>query len=208
MASGYDIARRLFDVAASAAALAVTAPIAIPTAAAIRLTMGSPVLFRQVRPGKDGEPFELLKFRTMRNLKPGESMLATDGERITWLGRLLRETSLDELPTFINVLRGEMSVVGPRPLLMRYLDRYTPRQARRHEVKPGITGLAAIRGRNALTWEERFEYDVQYVEEQSIWLDVKIIAETIWIVLRREGITAQGEATMYEFMGTQAAEAA
>jgi lipopolysaccharide/colanic/teichoic acid biosynthesis glycosyltransferase len=208
MPSGYDIAKRAFDVVVSASALVATAPITIPTAIAIRLTMGSPVLFRQVRPGKDSVPFELLKFRTMRNLQPGESMLATDADRITRLGKFLRETSIDEFPTFINVLRGEMSVVGPRPLLMRYLDRYTPRQARRHDVKPGITGLAAVMGRNALNWEERFEYDVEYVERQSFLLDLEIIARTIWVVLRREGISAEGAATMHEFMGTQAAEAA
>jgi lipopolysaccharide/colanic/teichoic acid biosynthesis glycosyltransferase len=208
MPFAYEIAKRAFDIAVSATALIATAPVTIPVAIAIRVTMGRPVLFRQLRPGRGGEPFEMFKFRTMRNLKPGESMLASDADRITWLGNVLRETSIDELPTFINVLRGDMSVVGPRPLLMRYLDRYTQRQARRHEVKPGITGLAAVNGRNALSWEERFEYDVQYVEERSLMLDLEIVARTIGAVLRREGIAAEGAATMHEFMGVQAAEAA
>lgn len=208
MSIGYDIAKRAIDVVGSAGALAVTAPVSLPVAAAIRITMGSPVLFRQVRPGKDDKPFQLYKFRTMRDLRPGEDMLATDAERITRLGKFLRETSIDELPTLLNVLKGEMSLVGPRPLLMRYLDRYTPRQARRHDVKPGITGLAQINGRNALTWEQKFEHDVYYVEHRSLLFDLEILVRTVLVVMAREGIAAEGMATMHEFMGTEAAEAA
>lgn len=204
----YQIAKRAFDIGAASAALVGTAPITIPTSAAILLTMGRPVLFRQVRPGLHGEPFEMFKFRTMRNLRPGEDMLATDAQRLTRLGRFLRSTSIDELPCFLNVLRGEMSVVGPRPLLMRYLDRYTPEQARRHDVKPGVTGWAAIHGRNTASWEERFALDVWYVDHASFRLDLEIIARTVLVVLKREGIAPEGRVQMTEFMGTSAAEAA
>ena len=204
----YDIAKRGFDLGVASAALAVTAPITLPTAVAIYVTMGRPILFRQMRPGLHGEPFEMYKFRTMRTLAPGEQMLATDAQRLTKLGALLRRTSIDELPCFLNVLRGEMSVVGPRPLLMRYLDRYTPRQARRHEVKPGVTGWAAIHGRNTTSWQERFELDVWYVEHASIGLDIEIVLRTIAVALRQEGIAPEGQVQMSEFMGTQAAEAA
>ena len=198
-----DFSKRAFDVVASLGALIVTAPITVPVAAAIRLTMGSPVLFRHTRPGKDGVPFEMYKFRTMRNLRPGEDMLASDAQRITRLGRLLRQTSIDELPEFLNVLQGDMSVVGPRPLLMQYLPRYTARQARRHDVRPGITGWTQVNGRNNLTWEQKFDLDVWYVENRSLLLDVKIVAKTVATVLGREGISAEGVATMYEFMGTE-----
>lgn len=164
--------------------------------------MGSPVFFRQTRPGLHGKPFELIKFRTMREPLPGENPSQTDSVRLTKVGRILRSTSLDEFPTFINVLKGDMSLVGPRPLLMQYLDRYTPEQARRHEVKPGITGWAQINGRNALTWEDKFKLDVWYVDHQSLWLDLKILSMTAYKVLKREGISAKGEATMPEFMGS------
>jgi lipopolysaccharide/colanic/teichoic acid biosynthesis glycosyltransferase len=162
-------------------------------------TMGRPVLFRQARPGLHGKPFVMYKFRTMRDLRDAEGNLLPDEARLTPFGRWLRTTSLDELPELVNVLRGEMSLVGPRPLLMEYLERYTPEQARRHEVKPGITGWAQIHGRNNLSWEERLRLDVWYVDHWSLWLDLKILWRTLWMVLRREGISAQGHATMPRF---------
>ena len=165
-------------------------------------TMGRPVLFRQRRPGLQGQPFEVIKFRTMRPSRSGAIGPADDAVRLTPVGSLLRATSIDELPTLFNVLQGEMSLVGPRPLLMQYLDRYSPDQARRHEVKPGITGWAQIHGRNALTWEQKFELDVWYVDRWSLALDLEILARTAWKVLKREGISHAGEATMPEFMGT------
>ena len=188
-----DLPKRAMDVVLSAAALAVLAvPMAV-VAVAIRLTMGSPVLFRQQRPGRHGEVFTIRKFRTMRDgAEP-------DAERLTRLGRFLRSTSLDELPELFNVLAGDMSLVGPRPLLVQYLDRYTPEQARRHEVRPGLTGLAQVSGRNASTWEERLALDVRYVDERSLLLDLRILARTLRAVLRREGISAEGHATMPEF---------
>jgi len=188
--------KRLIDVVASAIGLLVAAvPMAV-IALAIRVTMGAPVLFRQVRPGQDGEPFELIKFRTMRD-GPGD-----DASRLTRLGRFLRSTSLDELPELFNVLSGQMSLVGPRPLLMSYLDRYSPDQARRHEVKPGITGLAQVEGRNAVDWEERFRLDVCYVDTWTISGDVRIMARTMWAVLQRSGISADGHVTMPAFTGS------
>jgi len=164
--------------------------------------MGSPVFYRQDRPGRDGEPFSILKFRTMAGIRNGDDQLLCDEMRLTRFGRFLRRTSLDELPELINVLKGEMSLIGPRPLLMEYLERYTVEQARRHEVKPGITGWAQVNGRNALTWEEKFEFDVWYVDHVSFWFDLKILAMTVWQVLRPRGITADGFATMPEFMGS------
>ena len=163
--------------------------------------MGSPVLFKQQRPGLHGKPFMMSKFRTMTDARDGDGNLLPDADRLTRLGRFLRSTSLDELPELFNVLKGDMSLVGPRPLLMRYLDRYTPEQARRHEVRPGITGWAQINGRNALSWEDKFTLDVWYVDHCSLLLDMRIILQTIWKVLRREGISQEGEATMSEFMG-------
>lgn len=167
----------------------------------VRVKLGLPVLFCQQRPGLHGKPFLLLKFRTMADARDGDGNLLPDSERLTRFGRFLRKTSLDELPELFNVLKGDMRLVGPRPLLMQYLDRYTPEQARRHEVKPGMTGWAQVNGRNALTWEEKFKLDVWYVDHQSFWLDMKIIAMTIWKVLRREGISQTGQATMEEFKG-------
>jgi sugar transferase EpsL len=167
----------------------------------VRLVRGSPVLFRQARPGYLGRPFEILKFRTMTGVRDASGALLPDAERLTWLGRFLRSTSLDELPALINVLRGDMSLVGPRPLLMQYLERYTPEQMRRHEVKPGITGWAQVNGRNAITWDQKFSLDVWYVDNQSFWLDLKIIGLTIWKILTREGISQPGQATAQEFMG-------
>jgi sugar transferase EpsL len=193
--------KRLMDAGVSAAGLLAAAPLLLLIAGVIRATMGAPVLFRQQRPGLLGKPFYLIKFRTMRAMQSGEDTAATDSLRLTPVGRLLRATSLDELPTLWNVLTGDMSLVGPRPLLMQYLERYTPAQARRHEVKPGITGWAQIRGRNALTWEEKFTCDVWYVDNRSLVLDLKILLLTVWKVLQREGISHAGEATMPEFMG-------
>jgi lipopolysaccharide/colanic/teichoic acid biosynthesis glycosyltransferase len=191
------VVKRVLDVVGAAGGLAVAAIPMLVIAALVRLTMGSPVLFRQQRPGRHGAMFELMKFRTMRDGR------GSDAERITRLGRFLRSTSLDELPELINVLRGDMSLVGPRPLLPHYLERYSPEQARRHEVKPGLTGLAQVEGRNALSWEERFEIDVRYVDTWTVVGDLRIIARTVWSVLRREGITAEGHVTMPEFRGDQ-----
>lgn len=169
----------------------------------IRTRLGYPILFTQTRPGLHGKPFTIYKFRTMTDERDADGKLLPDSDRLTRLGRFLRSTSLDELPELFNVIKGEMSLVGPRPLLMQYLNRYTPEQARRHEVRPGITGWAQINGRNALSWEEKFALDVWYVDNCSLWLDIRIIALTIWKVFRREGISHQGEATMPEFKGTQ-----
>ncbi|QRP17587.1 sugar transferase [Corynebacterium amycolatum] len=193
--------KRGIDVAASAAGLIVLSPVMGATALAVRLSMGKPVLFRQERPGQDGEPFNILKFRTMHHVNPAKGFV-DDASRLTQVGKFLRSTSLDELPELFNVLRGDMSLVGPRPLRMKYLERYSPRQARRHEVPPGITGLAQVSGRNGITWEERFEYDVQYVDNWSLLLDAKILLDTILVVLRREGISEEGQATMTEFTGS------
>lgn len=193
--------KRLFDLALPIPGLVVLLPVLAMAALLVRITLGSPVLFRQIRPGFQGTPFELYKVRTMNNKRAQDGKLLPDAERLTKFGRFLRTTSLDELPELLNVLKGDMSLVGPRPLLMQYLDRYTPEQARRHEVKPGITGWAQVNGRNALTWEEKFKLDVWYVDNQSFWLDVKIIFMTIWKILKREGINQQGQATMKEFMG-------
>jgi len=191
--------KRVFDIVVSAVALTVLAPVMGLIALLVWRTMGRPVLFRHVRPGLHGKPFVMYKFRTMRDLRDAEGKLLPDEARLTPFGRWLRTTSLDELPELVNVLRGEMSLVGPRPLLMEYLERYTPEQARRHEVKPGITGWAQIHGRNNLSWDERFKLDVWYVDNWSLWLDVKILWRTLWMVLRREGISAQGHATMPRF---------
>jgi lipopolysaccharide/colanic/teichoic acid biosynthesis glycosyltransferase len=199
--TAYDPLKRGLDMAVAAVLLVLLAPVFAIVAAAIRLTMGPPVLFRQTRPGRGARPFPLIKFRTMTPTSLGTlEGLATDGQRLTRLGRWLRTVSLDELPTLVNVLRGDMSVVGPRPLLSEYLDRYTPEQARRHEVRPGITGLAQARGRNLLTWEQKFEYDVSYVDRRSLALDLRILAATAVTVVRREGITAPESATAHEFV--------
>ena len=195
--------KRAIDVAASAAGLVVTAPLQLAVAVIVRQVHGRPVLFRQQRPGKDGEIFELVKFRSMRNPKTGQE---TDEERLTNLGRFLRATSLDELPSLWNVLKGDMSLVGPRPLLVDYLPRYTPEQARRHEVRPGVTGLAQVSGRNAVSWEDKFKRDVEYVDNRSLALDLQILRKTVTSVLRREGISADGHATTTVFLGTPAEE--
>lgn len=198
----YDPVKRGIDVVVGSAALILTAPLQAVLALVIRRKLGSPVLFRQLRPGKDGEIFELAKFRTM--LEPEESRgLVTDEQRMTPFGAFLRSTSLDELPTLWNVVRGDMSLVGPRPLLVRYLDRYTPEQARRHEVRPGVTGLAQVSGRNAITWEEKFAKDAEYVDRRSLALDAKVIWRTVAQVVRRDGISADGDVTMPEFTGAE-----
>ena len=194
--------KRILDIVIAVPVLIVLAPLLSLIAFLIRLTLGSPILFRQRRPGLHGVPFTILKFRTMTDACDAQGNLLSDAQRLAPFGRFLRSTSLDELPELFNVLRGEMSLVGPRPLLMRYLDRYTPEQARRHEVKPGITGWAQVNGRNALTWEQKFALDVWYVDHRSLWLDVKIIVLTFGRILRREGISQPGQATMEEFWGS------
>jgi lipopolysaccharide/colanic/teichoic acid biosynthesis glycosyltransferase len=168
----------------------------------IRVKLGSPVLFKQERPGLGGKGFILYKFRTMTDKRDATGRLLPDEQRLPAFGSFLRGTSLDELPELLNILKGDMSLVGPRPLMMKYLDRYTPEQARRHEVKPGITGWAQINGRNAVSWEDRFKLDVWYVDNWNLRLDLKIMARTVMMVVRREGVTQQGRATMDEFMGT------
>ena len=197
------IIKRMFDLIGSLIGLIVMAPLMLGIAALILLTMGLPIHFRQVRAGLRGRPFVFLKFRTMKIVRDSNGNLLPDSRRLTALGRFLRSTSLDELPELYNVLKGEMSLVGPRPLLTEYLDRYTPEQARRHEVKPGITGWAQIKGRNALSWDERFTHDAWYVDRCSFWMDIKILARTPLAVLRREGITAEGNATMPPFQGAR-----
>ena len=196
--------KRLFDIVTTGIALILLSPVLIVLAILVRLKLGSPVLFCQQRPGLDGKAFTIFKFRTMINKQYDKSgNIIADSQRLTKFGQFLRSMSLDELPEFFNVLKGDMSLVGPRPLMMKYLDRYTPEQTRRHEAKPGITGWAQINGRNNITWEEKFELDVWYVDNWSIWLDLKILFKSIIAVLRRQDINKQGQATVDEFMGTQ-----
>lgn len=195
--------KRLLDLSLALPALLVASPLLACVAVPVRAKLGSPTLFRQVRPGLGGRPFTIYKFRTMRDATDREGKPLPDAERLPRLGRFLRATSLDELPELWNVLKGDMSIVGPRPLLMQYVDRYTPEQARRQEVKPGLTGWAQVNGRNALNWEEKLQMDVWYVDNWSLRLDLKIIAMTIGKVLKREGVSAEGEATMTEFFGTE-----
>jgi lipopolysaccharide/colanic/teichoic acid biosynthesis glycosyltransferase len=192
-------AKRVFDVVLTLLAAPIWVPVLIVLALVIRLTQGAPVLFRQTRPGYKGEPFRLIKFRSMTDDRHENGELLPDGERISAIGGFLRKTSLDELPELLNVLRGEMSLVGPRPLLMEYLDRYTPEQMRRHDVPPGMTGWAQVNGRNDLTWDEKFALDTWYVDNHSILLDLRILARTVGQVLAREGISAEGHATMPKF---------
>ena len=202
-----EVASRAFDVVVAGLVLLVTWPVLVVVALAIRLTMGSPVMFRQQRAGRHGAPFELVKFRTMRTAAPGDDGPDTDEARLTKLGKVLRATSLDELPTLVNVLRGEMSLVGPRPLPIRYLPRYSAEHARRHDVRPGITGWAQANGRNALTWDDQLDMDVWYVDHQSLRLDLRIIRDTVVSVARRQGISAEGHATRPEFPGSGASRA-
>jgi len=197
------VIKRLFDMIASAMGLLVLAPAIFFIVFLIHRKLGSPILFRQVRPGKDEKPFEMIKFRTMRDAIDKDGSPLPDSERIAPFGNFLRNSSLDELPELWNVLKGDMSLVGPRPLLMEYLPLYSKEQARRHNVRPGITGWAQVNGRNAISWEEKFKYDVWYVENQSFWLDMKIIWMTIKKVIAREGISADGEATMPKFTGNK-----
>jgi lipopolysaccharide/colanic/teichoic acid biosynthesis glycosyltransferase len=189
------------DIAGASAGLVFVSPIMALISALIFLTMGNPVLFIQRRPGKSGKPFNLYKFRTMKTLRNENNHMISDSIRLTPLGRFLRSFSLDELPELFNVIKGDMSLVGPRPLLMQYMHRYSDEQKRRHEVEPGLTGWAQVNGRNAITWEEKFKLDVWYVDNRSFWLDLKIIALTFKKVLQRDGISHSGEATMSEFMG-------
>lgn len=197
--------KRLLDLTIAVPALLVSLPVQAAVAVAVAMRLGRPILFRQIRPGREGRPFQILKFRSMRQTDPRVG-LVDDESRLTRFGRALRSSSLDELPALWNVVRGDMSLVGPRPLLMQYLDRYTAEQSRRHDVPPGLTGLAQVAGRNALTWEERLSLDVEYVANRSLGLDLKILAATAGLVLRRTGINAAGAATMPEFLGARVPE--
>jgi sugar transferase EpsL len=199
-----SFAKRTIDFLFAASALVVAAPVMAGTALIICFTMGRPILFRQMRPGYKGQPFRLLKFRTMNDGRDARGPLLSDSARLTVLGRLLRRYSLDELPQLWNVLRGDMSLVGPRPLLMEYMDRYTPEQARRHEVKPGLTGWAQVNGRNALSWPEKFALDLWYVNHRTLRLDMQIVARTLLQFLSQRDIAHPGHATMPEFLGAQA----
>ena len=190
--------KRAFDLLVSVPLLILTLPLQAVVAVVVARSLGRPVIFRQLRPGQYGAPFQILKFRTMLPVDPTRGWI-DDETRITHVGKILRQTSLDELPSLWNILRGEMSVVGPRPLRMQYLDRYTPEQFRRHDVRPGITGLAQVSGRNGISWKKKFEFDVEYVRRSSIWFDIRILALTVLTVLKREGISAPGRATMSEF---------
>ena len=198
--------KQIIDYGAALIGLLLLSPMLIGLAVIIRIIMGKPVLFRQTRPGRDGKPFTMLKFRSMKDIRDDNGALLPDSERLTKFGDFLRSTSLDELPELINVIKGDMSLVGPRPLLMEYLDRYSSEQVRRHEVRPGITGWAQVNGRNTLSWTKRFEHDVWYVDNWSMWLDIKIIWLTIVKVLARDGISAQDHVTMPPFTGMQNAK--
>jgi sugar transferase EpsL len=200
-----QIIKRAIDVGVSASVLAVGWPLLLAVGLMIRWSMGRPILFRQQRPGRNGRPFLLYKFRTMNDARRPDGELLPDGDRLTQLGKFLRRTSLDELPQLWNVLRGDMSLVGPRPLLMKYLDRYSPEQARRLLAMPGVTGWAQIHGRNAITWEEKLALDVWYVDHRSAWLDLRILGMTAWKIFRSEGISSAGHSTMPEFTGSEPA---
>ena len=195
--------KRAFDIAASASALVVLSPVLAITAHKVKKELGSPVLFRQTRPGLHGKPFEMIKFRTMKDATDKEGNALPDSERLTEFGKKLRASSLDELPELWNVLKGDMSLVGPRPLLMEYLPLYNAEQAKRHNVRPGVTGYAQVNGRNSLSWEDKFKLDTWYVEHQSLWLDMKILLKTVKKVIIKDGISAEGEATMTKFTGTK-----
>lgn len=195
--------KRLFDLLGAISVLIVFSPVLVLLALLVRFRLGTPIFFRQQRPGLHGKPFTMVKFRTMTDDRDAEGHLLPDAERLTPFGRFLRSSSLDELPELWNVLKGEMSLIGPRPLRIEYLPFYSTHQTRRHEVRPGITGWAQVNGRNALSWEERFDLDVWYVDHVSVYLDLKIIVMTIFAILRRRGISASGHATMYRFTGTK-----
>jgi len=206
----YDAVKRLLDIVASAVLLVVLSPVLALTAILVRIKLGAPVIFSQPRPGKDGRIFTVYKFRSMRDATNGANAVdavGTDAARLTRFGRILRASSLDELPELVNVLLGQMSIVGPRPLLVEYLPLYTPRQARRHEVRPGITGWAQVNGRNAVSWDERFAMDEFYVDNRSLLLDARILVMTVSAVLKREGVSAAGSATMEPFRGSDGAHA-
>lgn len=195
--------KRLFDLTATLLGLSLIWPLILVLGVLVRLKLGSPILFRQQRPGFHGKPFKMIKFRSMTDARDNTGKLLPDGERLLTFGRFLRSASLDELPELINVLKGDMSLVGPRPLLMEYLPRYSPEQSRRHDVRPGITGWAQVNGRNAINWEEKFKLDVWYVDNQSLWLDLKILWMTFFKVFKREGISQNGQATMEKFEGIE-----
>jgi lipopolysaccharide/colanic/teichoic acid biosynthesis glycosyltransferase len=202
------LVKRVCDLVVASSALLLLSPFLLVVSLLVRWRLGAPIFFRQQRPGLHGRPFWLLKFRTMTNARDTSGALLLDAQRLTPFGRWLRATSIDELPGLINILRGEMSFIGPRPLLMQYLPLYSPEQARRHDVKPGFSGWAQINGRNALSWEDKFRLDVWYVDRQSFWLDLRIFLVTILKVIRREGISAAGEATMAPFTGSATASEA
>ena len=195
--------KRAFDIAASTSALVVLSPVLAITAYKVKKELGSPVLFRQTRPGLHGKPFEMIKFRTMKDATDKAGNALPDSERLTEFGKKLRASSLDELPELWNVFKGDMSLVGPRPLLMEYLPLYSAEQAKRHNVRPGVTGYAQVNGRNSLSWEDKFKLDTWYVEHQSLWLDMKILLKTVKKVIIKDGISAEGEATMTKFTGTK-----
>lgn len=195
--------KRVFDVTLILLSLPLLLPLLVVVAVLVRVKLGAPVLFKQVRPGLAGQPFTMMKFRSMTDERDEQGEPLPDSVRLTKFGRFLRSTSLDELPGLWSVLKGEMSLVGPRPLLMEYLPLYSAEQARRHETRPGITGWAQVNGRNAISWEQKFEYDVWYVDNQSLWLDIKIIYLTLKKVIVRDGISSEGEATMSKFMGSE-----
>lgn len=196
---GDELMKMIFDYITASILLVILFPVILMVSILIRIFLGSPVIFSQIRPGKNNKLFKMVKFRTMKDLYGEDGDLLDDSLRITKFGKILRATSLDELPELINVLKGDMSLVGPRPLLVEYLDIYTPEQARRHEVKPGITGWAQINGRNGISWEEKFKLDVWYVDNQSFWLDIKILFLTIYKVIKRDGISAEGHVTVGKF---------
>jgi lipopolysaccharide/colanic/teichoic acid biosynthesis glycosyltransferase len=200
---GVPLGKRALDLLITIPGLVLISPLLLLIALLSWAVHGRPILFEQLRPGYRAQPYVVYKFRTMTSAADAQGELLPDSQRLTGLGQFLRSFSLDELPELVNVLRGEMSLVGPRPLLMRYLDRYTPEQARRHEVLPGITGWTQINGRNAISWEDKFRFDVWYVDNRSLWLDIKILLITAWKVLKREGISQPGQATAEEFMGDQ-----
>ncbi len=199
--AGIPLSKRLMDLVITVPGLVLVSPFMLVIAVVIWITMGRPIFFRQMRPGRHGRPFTVYKFRTMTEARDEHGTLLEDAGRLTRVGRILRSLSLDDLPNLFNVVRGEMSLIGPRPLLMQYLERYTPEQARRHEVLPGIAGWAQIHGRNVLSWEEKFRLDVWYVDHWSLALDLKILFIALWKVIKREGINQPGQATAEEFMG-------
>ena len=194
--------KRLFDITAATSALVVLSPVYAITAYKVKKNLGSPVLFRQTRPGLNGKPFEMIKFRSMKDATDSDGNPLEDSERLTSFGKRLRNSSLDELPELWNVVKGDMSLVGPRPLLMEYLPLYSDEQARRHDARPGITGHAQVNGRNAIGWDQKFKLDTWYVDNQSLWLDIKILFKTVKKVLIKDGISADGEATMSKFTGS------